>query len=438
MNLISQVYGTFRWKKTDEWCSTKLGISLEKYQEIKKQILQTRELLQSEVDNSLIDLAGKRMLDLINDDQIKNEYISDLEDQLESAIKQQREKVVEFKEDLDAGTAEIKGIAFTEPKSPEEIIRILKIDITKWKLSTYWNKQHKDYWLISAMVTQITKQPKDYLEETIKNFQPNYTSVKEVFINTKLENPTLAILSVQDLHFGKEGNNTVKQDFMDAVTNLTYRAYMSHRLDKIIYVFGGDLLNMDTFLGQTTKGTPVDNDMRAQDAYNDAFDALYWSVNFLKQFCNTLEVVYLPGNHDRLSSYHLAHALSKCFRAENNISFDAEYAERKVKTYGHNFFGFEHGDVTKKWTPLVYATEFPTDWGTTEYRTCYTGHFHSKKTTEYVTDNEIHGFAIKHLPSLSKSDYWHYHNKFVGAKRQAIMEMHDWTKGKISEFTHNA
>lgn len=438
MNLISQVYGSLRWKKTDEWCCAKLGISLGKYQEIKKQILQTRELLQSELDNSLVDLAGKRMLDLINDEQIKNQYISELEEQLESAINQQREKVIEFKEDLDAGTAEIKGIAFTEPKSPEEIIRILKIDITKWKLSTYWNKQHKDYWLVSAMVTQITKEPKDFLEETIKNFQPKYTPVKEVHLNDKFENPTLAILSVQDLHFGKEGNSTVTQDFMNAVSNLTYRAYMSHRLDKIIYVFGGDLLNMDTFQGQTTKGTPVDNDLRAQDAYNEAFEALYWSVNFLKQFCNTLEVVYLPGNHDRLSSYHLAHALSKCFRAENNISFDADYAERKVKTYGHNFFGFEHGDVTKKWTPLVYATEFSVDWGSTQFRTCYTGHFHSKKTTEYITDNEIHGFAIKHLPSLSKSDYWHYHNKFTGSKRQAVMELHDWTKGKISEFTHNA
>lgn len=437
MNLISQVYGSLRWKKTDEWCATKLGISLQKYQEIKKQILQTRDLLQAELDNSLVDLAGKRMLDLIDDEQIKNQYISDLEDQLIDALNQQKEKVIEFKEDLDAGTAEIKGIAFSEPKSPEEIIRILKIDTTKWKLSTYWNKQHKDYWLVSAMVSQLTKEPKDFLEETLKNFQPAYTPVTEVHINTKFENPTVAILSVQDLHFGKEGNSTVTQDFKDAVSNLTYRAFMSHRIDKIIYVFGGDLLNMDTFQGQTTKGTPVDNDLRAQDAYNEAFDALHWSVYFLKQFCDKLEVVYLPGNHDRLSSYHLAHGLSKCFQ-DPKITFDVSYAERKVKTYGQNFFAFEHGDVTKKWTPLVYATEFPLDWGATIYRTCYTGHFHSKKTTEFVTDNEIHGFAIKHLPSLSRSDYWHYHNKFVGAKRQAVMEVHDWNSGKVSEFTYNA
>lgn len=437
MNLISKVYGSLKWKKTDEWCASKLGISLGKYQEIKRQILQTKELLQTELDNSLVDLAGKRMLDLISDEQIKDEYISDLEENLIDAINQNRERVVEFREDLDSGTAEIKGIAFSEPKSPEEIIRILKIDTKKWKLSTYWNKQHKDYWLISAQVSQKELEPKELLKETLQNFQPSYTPVKEVHLNTNFENRTVAILSIQDLHFGKEGNGNVIQDFKDAVANLTMRAYMSHRVEKIIYVFGGDLLNMDTFMGQTTKGTPVDNDMRAQDAYNQAFDALHWSVHFLKQFCETLEVVYLPGNHDRLSSYHLAHGLSKCFQDEN-IIFDVDYSERKVKVYGANFFGFEHGDVTKKWTPLVYATEFPLFWGSTIYRTCYTGHFHSKKTTEYVTDNEIHGFAIKHLPSLSKSDYWHYHNKFTGSKRQALMEVHDYHKGKISEFTYNA
>lgn len=438
MNLINQVYGSLKWKKTDEFCASKLGVSLQKYQEIKRQISQTKDLLQTELDSSLIDIVGKRMLELIDDETIKNQYISDLEDQLVDAINQNKEKVVEWKENLEEGTAEIKGVAFAEPKSPEEIIRILKIDTEKWKLSSYWNKQHKDYWLISAMVTQKTLEIKDLLKETLDNFKPSYKPVAEVFINDKFDNPTVGILSIQDLHFGKEGNLSVVDDFKESIKSLVLRSYYAHRLEKIIYVIGGDLLNMDTFSGLTTKGTPVDSDLRAQDAYNEAFDAMYWSVNFIKQFCKELEVVYLPGNHDRLSSYHLVHALSKCFIQENSITFNATYEERKVVTWGQNFFAFEHGDVTKKMTALVYATEFPSQWGITSFRTCYTGHFHTKKVTEFVTDNEVHGFTIKHLPSLSKSDYWHYHNKFTGSKRQAVMEIHDLTKGKISEFTYNA
>jgi hypothetical protein len=390
MSLIHKVKHTLAWKKSDEYCAGRLGIPLEKYKELKQELLNRNQ------------------------------------------------KVVEWREDLDEGKAEIKGVSSTEPKSAEEIIRILKIDTTQWKLSSYWNKEHKDHWLISALISRVETKMDDVLVKVISEFTPTYEPVVNVQVNTYFPTPSVGVLSVQDLHFGKEGNEQVISDFRNAISNLILRAFRSHRLEKVIYVFGGDLLNMDTFQGQTTRGTPVDNDMRAQDAYKVAFDSLYWSIHYIKGFCENLHVVYLPGNHDRLSSYHMAHALSKVFQSDENITFDADYSERKVVTYGVNFFGFEHGDVNSRNTPLVYATEYPKEWGSTVYRTCYTGHWHKKKTVEFVSEDETHGFSIKHLPSLSKSDYWHYHNKFTGSKRQAVMEIHDHDKGKVSEFVHVA
>jgi len=426
MNIIQLVYGSLKWKRSDSYCSTKLGISLEDYQEIKAKILVAKNDLEDDLDLYMLEAITSKLEE--NDVTKPNE-------QLLGAAQDYKNKVIEFKENLDEGTAELKGIAVVEPKSPEEIIRILKIDETKWKLSSYWNKQHRDHWLISAMVSRIKQEPKDLLLEAINKFKPQYTPIKEVHINDRYDAPVIGVLSIQDLHFGKEGSEGVVQDFKDAVSNLVIRGYHSHKLHKIIYVFGGDLLNMDTFSGQTTKGTVVDNEMKAQDAYLTAFDALYWSVNHISQFCNELEVLYLPGNHDRLSSFHLAHALSKCFNS-SKILFNVGYSERKVVTWGENFFAFEHGDVSTKTTPLVYATEFSQEWGNTQYRTCYTGHWHKKKTMEYVTEDEQHGFAIKHLPSLCKTDYWHYHNKYTGSKRQAVMEIHDLLKGKVCELTY--
>jgi hypothetical protein len=397
MTLLEQVKQSLKWKQSNYFCATKLGISVEKYKELKKQI--------------------------------KFPY-SETAEQIPKY-----NKVLEFKEDLDKGTAEIKGLSLTEPRTAEEIIELLKIDTTKWKLSSYWNKERHDGWFISAMVTAIKHESKDMLAEVIANFKPQYQPILNILVNEKFDRDCVGVISTQDLHFGKEDNEDIVEHFKDAIEDLVHRAYMSHKLTKIIYVVGGDLLNMDTFNGSTTSGTPVDNSQRAQEAYTEAFDALYWSINYLKQFCIDLHVVYLPGNHDRLSSFHMAHALSKCFNSED-ISFDVEYAERKVVMYGKNMFAFEHGDVSKKNTALVYATEFPIEWGMAKYRTCYTGHFHSKKTTEFITENEHNGFAIKHLPSLCSTDYWHYHNKYTGSKRQAIMEIHDVWKGKISEFVY--
>jgi hypothetical protein len=397
MTLLDQVKQSIKWKRSNYFCAAKLGISVEKYKQLKKEV-------------------------------------TFYETEIKPIVKN---RIVEFKENLEAGTAEIKGMSLIEPRTAEEIIELLKIDTTKWKLSSYWNKERGDGWFVSAMVTALKHQPTDILAEVIANFKPEYQPITEPFINEKFDRDCVGIISTQDLHFGKEDNEDIVNHFKAAVTDLIHRAYMSHRLEKIIYVIGGDLLNMDTFSGTTTAGTPVDNYQRAQYAYTEAFDALYWSINYLKQYCENLHVVYLPGNHDRLSSYHMAHALSKCFDTEDyNIYFDVEYAERKVVVYGHNFFAFEHGDVSKKNTALVYATEFPLSWGNTAYRTCYTGHFHSKKTVEYTTENEHNGFSIKHLPSLCSTDYWHYHNKYTGSKRQAIMEIHDIQKGKVSEFIY--
>ena len=57
--------------------------------------------------------------------------------------------------DLEKGEAKMEAVSSTEPKSPEEIIEILNIDTTQWKLSSYWNKQMGDHWRVSAMVTKI-------------------------------------------------------------------------------------------------------------------------------------------------------------------------------------------------------------------------------------------------------------------------------------------
>lgn len=401
MSLTNKVQQSLKWKQSAEYCANRLGISLTAYLDIKEKLK-------------------------------------------EKDIKQQKKgfknKVVESKNDVENGTKEIKVLTSEEPRTPEEVEELVKIKGSdKWILSNFYNKQQSNgLWLITAFITQKKLQPKELLEETLKNFKPQYTPITKVFINKNYTPTTVGVLSIQDLHFGKENNENIAEEFKKAITNLVYRAYQSNNLDKLIYVIGGDLFNMDTFSGTTTSGTPLDNSMRAQEAYQIGFDSIYWSVNYLKQFCRELTVVYLPGNHDRLSSYHLAHAISKCFFAEPNIRFDVEYAERKVVVYGNNFFGFEHGDVTKKNTPLVYATEFSQEWGLTKYRTCFTGHFHSKKTIEYITENEHNGFAVKHLPSLCSSDYWHYHNKFIGSKRQAILEIHDKTKGRIAEYIYTA
>lgn len=385
MNLLeSKVLSSLKWKKSIKECAKKLGITIDDYCKIKQK--------------------------LISGDEKLNHY------------------------NLEKGEAKLNCVSLHEPKSPDEIIKILNIDISEWKLSQYWNKQMGDHWRISALITKINNNEKAF-KYLLDNWKPKKNQIFKKYIDNENES-VCGILSIQDIHFGKENNECVDKDFEKSIINLIKKANLIYNIKELFFVIGGDILNMDTFDGTTTQGTVVDNSLKATNAYMQAFDTMHWAIEYLINFCNKLHVIYIPGNHDRLSSFHLVQALSKSIICDD-IIWDTDYKERKVKVWGKNFLAFEHGDVKSKHTPLVYATEFSEEWGNTKYRTLFTGHYHQNKKVEYITTSEEIGFVHKTLPSLCKNDYYHYHNKYVGNRRSAVLEIQSEEKGEVCQLVYS-
>lgn len=397
--LKNQVLDSLKWKKSLAYCASRLGISEQEYINIKGQVL----------------------------NKFKKTY------------KKQNSNITESV-DLEKGQSTISGSFTYEPKTAEEIIKLLKIDTKVWKLSQYWNKQMGDHWRVSALITKIKENSKeDLLVNLLNNWKPKVyktTSINKSYDSNKTD--VCGVISLQDIHFGKQGNETIDKDFEDTIINLLNKGVASHNIKVLYFVVGGDLINMDTFAGTTTAGTVVDNCMSATDAYMQAFDAMHWAIGYIKQYCEKLVVVYIPGNHDRLSSHHLVHALSKSISNEGDIVWDIKYEERKVHVWHNNFNAFEHGDKTSKNNPLIYASEYPKEWGNTTNRTLYKGHIHTDKKVEYLTSNETAGFIEKTLPSLGKTDYYHYSNKYVGNRRSGKLELQDPILGNICELTYQS
>ena len=128
-NIKNKVKNTFRWKKSADYCSKKLGISKSEFLRLKKEIQKER-------------INKKKILG-----------------------KKYNGTNADISVDLEKGEARISGRSTNEAKSAEEIITILNIDTAKWKLSQYWNKQMSDHWRISALVTQIKETESDHLKE---------------------------------------------------------------------------------------------------------------------------------------------------------------------------------------------------------------------------------------------------------------------------------
>ena len=404
-NIKQKVLDSLKWKKHPSYCAEKLNITEKQYKKVKKELLAERK--------------NKRKKSIFFSKAADNAQIAE-------AI------------DLENGTGKLSGTFDHEPKSAEEIIILLKIDTDKWKLSQYWNKQMGDHWRVSALVSQIKNPEEKLFEDLLKNWTPKKYKISNIpYKNKFTDDPHCAVISLQDIHFGKEGNDTIDKDFEDTVKNLVSRANAIHHIETMYFVVGGDLINMDTFQGTTTSGTLLDNCMSATEAYVQAFDAMHWAVTYIKSFCDKLVVVYVPGNHDRLSSYHLAHALSRSIDCDK-ITWDVKYEERKVHVWHNNFNAFEHGDKRSKNNPLIYASEYPKQWGATTNRTLFKGHIHTDRKVEYMTSNETAGFIEKTLPSLGKTDYYHYSNKYVGNRRSGKLELQHPTMGNICELTYQA
>ena len=136
MNLIAAVYNGLKRKRSAESEAIRLGISLKEYLKIKQKVVDTIDQHADAIDDFILQKAeGNNSAKIeVSEDSIT--------------------KVREIHEDLEAGTAKITAIATEEPRSAEEIIKILNIDTSRWKLSQYWNKEKDHRWLVSALVTR--------------------------------------------------------------------------------------------------------------------------------------------------------------------------------------------------------------------------------------------------------------------------------------------
>lgn len=418
MNLIEQVTIAMKQKRSNVYSAEKLGIPLEKYLELKDDIREQSR-------------TGKLDSEL--------EEASDFHTQ---NVKDNVEKSIKFEDDLKNKKASLEYTGPKEVKTKEDLVRECNIDLDEWDIvkmvQNAWGKEGNQNYQVKAWLEKKTTSVTDTFETLLNNFSFQYTPAAPVHINTAYTAKTCAVLSLQDIHVGKENIDGV-DDIVEAtkrcVEDLVMRAYHSCMLDKIIFVLGGDLLNVDTYLGTTTSGTQVESSSTALEMYTKAFDLMFWCINYLKQFCNELEVVYIPGNHDRLSSGQLAYSLSKVF-SDPKITWNIEYSERKVVQYGENMICVEHGDVSLNKSFFVFASQYAPIWGATKFRTLYSGHYHKEKKIEYITTDEINGFTMRILPSLSRSDRYHMANKWINNKRGGIIELHHITKGPTGTFSY--
>jgi hypothetical protein len=247
-------------------------------------------------------------------------------------------------------------------------------------------------------------------------------------------------ISPVDVHFGAQvwGKETgtddydlkiAERDYKTAFTTLIARTD-SYRPEKALLVFGHDQHNTDNRAGATEAGTPQNNDARYHKVADVSLDCTIWAVDTALLHYGQVEIIMVPGNHDRLTAWHLGRSLKCWYRNVPQVTIENSPNPIKYWEYGVNMLMLTHGDKGKLENyDKTMAAQRPKMWGRTKWREAHTGDKHHRRMVE------LRGATVRILPSLRPSCVWSAENH-LGSIRGAEAYVWNAREGMIGTAGH--
>lgn len=257
---------------------------------------------------------------------------------------------------------------------------------------------------------------------------------------TRPETRSMAVFCLFDAHFGKmcwdreTGDNydlaIAEMVFAHAVDDMI--AECAHRnVTQIVLPIGNDFFHVDNSRNTTYNNTPQDVDGRYAKMVECGEMAVIRAVERLTLIA-PVNVIWVPGNHDPTTSYHLARTVKAWFSKHESVTVNTEPTMRKYVHWNTNLIGFTHGNEERKEALHGLMTnEEPHKFAASTCREWLTGHLHSSKvwTTKPIETQE--GTVIRTLRSLAGTDAWHARKGYLNLSKAAEVYFYHATKGYV-------
>jgi len=248
----------------------------------------------------------------------------------------------------------------------------------------------------------------------------------------------LAVINIGDAHFGMYSHADISGDNYDVNIAANRHKEVILRLlnnapdcDDCVINQLGDYYHADTYLGTTTKGTPLDTDGRLEHVFLIGLQVMSFIVEeALKRF-KRVTVRHCRGNHDSVISMGLKAQQQAYWRNNKRVTIEMSPAPVWVFEWGKTAFLVTHGDAPKPAKLAEYfAAKYPEIWGKSKHRYCFHGHIHSKQTSI-----ETYGGAItESFAGLPPADAWHDSMGYVSGQSMCLLVLHK-EKGEVRRTT---
>lgn len=237
-------------------------------------------------------------------------------------------------------------------------------------------------------------------------------------------------ICVPDLHIGlsewEQGENSMSTQNIIVYEKIgkMQSAIATTGVSEVMLCFLGDIFHYDTINKTTSKGTQQCSNVPFQDAFDAAVRSVLLMIRSVAEALKrihtyyTVNVLYVPGNHDTLLGYAIMAVAEAAFHNDENIKFDIRQQHRKFVVFGKNLIGYAHGDIDKKKLSQWLYTEAREYISNVKEIEVHCGHLHSEQVTE---DN---GVIVRHLPTICGVSPWEYQKGYHSTRRLTSFVWH--------------
>lgn len=354
-------------------------------------------------------------------------------------------EVTEIKNDGSYSSEKLIGIENEEQLKDEAfLLKVHGYDEKSWTIvsarNSIWNAQLKGGKVTKLYASKINVKPRNNeisIEEMKKwfdDFDRKHTTIKNrTYKNENLNSDLLFELPVVDLHYGKKGysfeigkdsnSKLTEENFFKVILDYKERL-KDKKISKIVFPIGNDLYNSDTIDGSTTRGTKQDNDMRWKEMFKKGMEMIIEGIEILSTIA-PVDVIYVEGNHDTMTSFYLLMVLSSHFRKDDDINVIENVQTRQYYQWGKCLIGYAHGDCEKNRIGKLMQIEVPKMWGETKFREWHLAHLH------HESSKEDGGMVIRHLPTIMGGDAWHSKEGWIGQLQRCQAFLWDKNRGVL-------
>lgn len=358
------------------------------------------------------------------------------------------------------GDEKLVGLYIDRPiTTKEDMIAVAKIDSREWYVDSLecrsWTNSTTDkeknahlhgMFYVRAKLKRIAPKPYlDAMEALFGNLEKNAPRYISAPMPPPKDRPFLLEIDQHDVHFanlcwaaetGENDDLKISEAKFRNSTNDLMSRIAGYDIDLALLPVGNDLFHSDNLIGTTTAGTPQDCDGRYPKMIEVVERSAIEACETILTRAARLRVIYTPGNHDQLSSYHLCRTLAAWFRNCDRVEVDLSPRYRKYEHHGVCLFGYTHGNHMNagklKTLPSLMAVENPEAWAKSTCREFKLGHIHTSRS------NELHGVMIRHLSSLSGTNAWHFAEGYVGNRKAAEAYLYSFEDGFVGNFIARA